>query len=34
MCEEHAMAGKEPIIETIMEETWELLTEEQKRKLQ
>lgn len=34
MCEEHSMAGKGPIIETIMEETWELLTEEQKRKLQ
>jgi hypothetical protein len=34
MCEEHFMAEKGPIIETIMEETWELLTEEQKRKLQ
>ena len=33
MCEEHSMAGKGPIIETIMEETWELLTEEQKRKV-
>jgi hypothetical protein len=27
------MAGKGPIIETIMEETLELLTEEQKRKV-
>jgi hypothetical protein len=27
------MAGKGPIIETIMEETWELLTEEQKKKV-
>jgi hypothetical protein len=33
MCEEHSMAGKGPIIETIMEETWELLTEEQKKKV-
>lgn len=33
MCEEHSMAGKGPIIETIMEETLELLTEEQKRKV-
>jgi hypothetical protein len=33
MCEEHSMAGKGPIIETIMEETWELLTEEQKRQV-
>jgi hypothetical protein len=33
MCEEHSMAGKGPIIETIMEETWDLLTEEQKRKV-
>jgi hypothetical protein len=34
MCEEHSMAGKGPIMETMMSETWELLTEEQKRKLQ
>jgi len=33
MCEKHSMAGKGPIIETIMEETWELLTEEQKKKV-
>jgi hypothetical protein len=33
MCEEHSMAGKGPIIETVMEETWELLTEEQKKKV-
>jgi hypothetical protein len=33
MCEEHSMAGKGPIIETIMTETWELLTEEQKKKV-
>jgi len=33
MCKEHSMAGKGPIIETIMEETWELLTEEQKKKV-
>ena len=33
MCEEHSMAGKGPIIETIMEETWELLTGEQKKKV-
>jgi hypothetical protein len=34
MCEEHSIAGKGPIMETMMSETWELLTEEQKRKLQ
>ena len=33
MCEEHSMAGKGPIMETIMAETWELLTEEQKKKV-
>ncbi len=33
MCEEHSMVGKGPIIETVMEETWELLTEEQKKKV-
>ncbi len=33
MCEEHSMAGKGPIMETIMTETWELLTEEQKKKV-
>ena len=33
MCEEHSMAGKGPIMETIMEETWELLTGEQKKKV-
>jgi hypothetical protein len=33
MCEEHSMAGKGPLIETIIEETWELLTEEQKKKV-
>jgi hypothetical protein len=33
MCEEHSMAGKGPIMETMMSETWELLTEEQKKKV-
>ncbi len=34
MCEEHFMAGKGPIMATVMSEMWELLTEEQKRKSQ
>ena len=29
----HDLAGKEPIIQTIMTQTWELLTPEQKKKL-
>ena len=28
----HDLAGKGPIIQTMMTQTWELLTEEQKRK--
>jgi hypothetical protein len=31
MCKEHSMAGKGPIMETMMSETWELLTTEQKK---
>ena len=33
MCEEHSMVGKGPIMQTVMTQTWELLTEEQKRKV-
>jgi len=33
MCEEHSMAGKGPIIQTVITQTWELLTEEQKKKV-
>jgi hypothetical protein len=29
----HDLAGKGPIIQTVMDQTWELLTEEQKRKV-
>ena len=29
----HDLAGKEPIIQTIMTQTWELLTPEQKKKV-
>ena len=29
----HDLAGKGPIIQTMMTQTWELLTEEQKRKV-
>ena len=29
----HDLAGKGPIIQTVMAQTWELLTEEQKRKV-
>ncbi len=29
----HDLAGKGPIIQTIMTQTWELLTEEQKKKI-
>ena len=29
----HDLAGKSPIIQTVMAQTWELLTEEQKRKV-
>ena len=30
----HNLTGKDPIIQTVMIQTWELLTEEQKRKSQ
>jgi hypothetical protein len=33
MCEEHSMVGKGPIMQTVMTQTWELLTEEQKKKV-
>jgi hypothetical protein len=33
MCEEHSMVGKGPIMQTAMVEMWELLTEEQKKKV-
>ena len=33
MCEEHSMVGKGPIMQTVMAQTWELLTEEQKKKV-
>ena len=33
MCEEHSMAGKGPIMQTVITQTWELLTEEQKKKV-
>ena len=33
MCKEHSMIGKGPIIQTVMTQTWELLTEEQKKKV-
>ena len=33
MCEEHSMVGKGPIIQTVMTQTWEILTEEQKKKV-
>ena len=29
----HDLAGKGPIMQTVMTQTWELLTEEQKRKV-
>jgi hypothetical protein len=29
----HDLAGKGPIIQTVMTQTWELLTEEQKKKV-
>jgi len=29
----HDLAGKSPIIQTVMAQTWELLTEEQKKKV-
>ena len=29
----HDLAGKGPIIQTVMAQTWELLTEEQKKKV-
>jgi hypothetical protein len=33
MCEEHSMVGKGPIMQTVITQTWELLTEEQKKKV-
>lgn len=33
MCQEHSMMGQGSIMETAMEEMWELLTEEQKKKV-
>ena len=33
MCEEHSMVGKGPIMQTVMGEMWEILTEEQKKKV-
>jgi hypothetical protein len=33
MCQEHSMMGQGSIMETMMSETWELLTEEQKKKV-
>ena len=33
MCEEHSMVGKGPIMQTVMTQTWELLTEEKKKKV-
>ncbi len=33
MCEEHSLAGKGPIMATVMAEMWELLTVEQKKKV-
>ena len=33
MCGEHSMVGKGPIMETLMTQTWEILTEEQKKKV-
>ena len=33
MCEEHSMVGKGPIMQTVMAEMWEILTEEQKKKV-
>ena len=33
MCEEHSMTGKGPIMQTVMTQTWELLTVEQKKKV-
>jgi hypothetical protein len=33
MCEEYSMVGKGPIMQTVMTQTWELLTEEQKKKV-
>jgi hypothetical protein len=33
MCEEHSMVGKGPIMQTVTGEMWEILTEEQKKKV-
>jgi hypothetical protein len=33
MCEEHSIVGKGPIMQTVITQTWELLTEEQKKKV-
>jgi hypothetical protein len=33
MCQEHSMMGQGSIMETAMVEMWELLTEEQKKKV-
>ena len=33
MCQEHSMMGPGSIMETAMSEMWELLTEEQKKKV-
>jgi hypothetical protein len=33
MCEEHSMVEKGPIMHTMMSEMWEILTEEQKKKV-
>jgi hypothetical protein len=33
MCEEHSMVGKGLIMQTVITQTWELLTEEQKKKV-
>ncbi len=33
MCEEHSMVGKGPMMQTVITQTWELLTEEQRKKV-